>query len=122
MSMAVNKVLCVDDDPIQLAAIEKIVSETGYQTVTATNGKEAIRAAKSQKPDIIFMDIVMPEMDGFAACRELVNDHATKGIPVIFVSSKNQKADKMWANMQGAKGYVTKPYSKDQIVEQIQSF
>ena len=68
------------------------------------------------------MDIVMPTMDGFATCRALAGDEDTKDIPVIFVTSKNQKADRLWAQMQGAKGFVTKPYSPDEIIDQLKAF
>lgn len=120
--MAIRAVLCVDDDPGMLGEISKIVSATGCQTFTAANGKEAISLAKKHKPELIFMDIVMPEMDGFAACRGMSEDPETKSIPVVFVSSKNQKADQMWASMQGAKGYITKPYEKNEIVDMLRSF
>ena len=64
----------------------------------------------------------MPAMDGFATCRALGSDGETKNIPVIFVTSKNQKADRLWAQMQGAKGYITKPYSADEIIDQLKAF
>ena len=64
----------------------------------------------------------MPTMDGFATCRALSNDEGTKSIPVIFVTSKSQKADRLWAQMQGAKGYITKPYSADEIIDQLKAF
>ena len=59
------------------------------------------------------------EMDGFATCRELSSDASTKDIPVVFVTSKDQKADRMWAEMQGAKAYITKPYQPDEIIDQL---
>jgi twitching motility two-component system response regulator PilH len=68
------------------------------------------------------MDIVMDRMDGYQACRELNQSTKTKDIPVVFVTSKNQKADRMWAEMQGGKALVSKPYTADQILEQISRF
>lgn len=120
--MAINKILVVDDSLADLKNITDIISEAGFIVVTATNGNEAIQKAKSEKPSLIFMDIIMPNMDGFAACRALANDVETKNIPVIFVTSKNQKADRLWAQMQGGKGYVTKPYSADEIIDQLKAF
>ncbi|MCK7582300.1 MAG: response regulator [Chromatiales bacterium] len=70
--------------------------------MSANNGREAVEKAKTEKPDIVFLDIIMPAMDGFATCRALANDGETKNIPVIFVTSKNQKADRLWAQMPGA--------------------
>lgn len=120
--MAVRKVLVVDDSPADLANIKDIVAEAGCIVITATNGKEAIEKAKSERPDIIFMDIIMPDMDGYAACRSLNAEATTKAIPVVFVTSKNQKADRLWAQMQGGKAFVTKPYSPDAIIDQLKAF
>lgn len=118
----INKILVVDDSPADLKNITNILSEAGFVVVSASDGKEAIQKAKAEKPSIIFMDIIMPSMDGFATCRALAADEETKAIPVIFVTSKNQKADRLWAQMQGAKGYVTKPYSADEIIDQLKAF
>lgn len=71
---------------------------------------------------MIFMDIIMPDMDGYEATRKLNNDPVTRDIPIVFVSSKSQKADKLWAQMQGGKGYVTKPYTADKILNELKSF
>lgn len=120
--MAIRKVLCVDDAKADLLNLEKIVSGAGHITLLATTGREAVQKAKSDKPDLIFLDVNMPEMDGFAATRELKKDAETKSIPIILVTSKNQKADKLWAQMQGASGYVTKPYTPEQILEQLEKF
>lgn len=120
--MAVSKVLCVDDASADLINLEKIVASTGLIVLTANSGKVALAMAKHDKPDLIFLDISMPDMDGFAVMRELKRDADLKDIPVVLITSKSQKADKMWAKMQGAKGYVTKPYTAAQIIEQISSF
>jgi twitching motility two-component system response regulator PilH len=117
--MSIKKVLVCDDSNTDRANLERIVSGTGCVVVTASNGKEAVQKAKSEKPDLIFLDIVMPEMDGYATCRALQNDAETKNIPVIFVTSKSQKADRVWAQMQGGKDLVAKPYSDADIVEQL---
>jgi twitching motility two-component system response regulator PilH len=113
------KILVVDDAATDRMNLEKILSEAGHLITTAQSGKEAIEKAKSDKPVLIFMDVNMAEMDGFAATRALQADAATKGIPIVFVTSKDQKADKMWGQMLGAKAYVTKPYTKEQILEQV---
>lgn len=120
--MAINKVMVVDDSPSELSTIKQIVSDAGCMVISATNGKEAVEKAKSEKPDIIFMDIIMPDMDGYEATRHLSNDKETKDIPIIFISSKSQKADKLWGQMQGGKAYITKPYTSDQIIDQLKAF
>ena len=119
--MTASKVLVVDDSPTDLANIRSIVSDAGCTVVTATSGVEAIAKAKSEKPDVIFLDIIMPDMDGFEACRKLTNDVDTKQIPVVFVTSKGQKADRVWAKMQGGKDLVAKPFKPEEIVAQLES-
>jgi twitching motility two-component system response regulator PilH len=120
-STVVKKALVVDDSPADLANIKSILADAGCAVVTASNGKEALEKAKTEKPAIIFLDIVMPDMDGYEACRLLAEDPATKGIPIVFVTSKGQKADKVWGQMQGAKGHIVKPVSPDQIVDQLKA-
>ena len=117
--MSVHKVLVCDDSATDLIKIKNIVEAAGCLTITASNGTEAVARARSEHPDMIFLDILMPEMDGFETCRKLRDDPATKDIPVIFVSSKNQKADRVWAQMQGAKELISKPYDAEQIVAQL---
>ncbi|MFZ6722200.1 response regulator [Undibacterium sp. Ji49W] len=114
-----KKALVVDDSMAELANIKTILSDAGYLVVTASSGKETLEKAKAEKPSIIFLDIVMPEMDGYEACRSLSQDPSTKDIPIVFVSSKSQKADRIWGQLQGAKGYVAKPYTADQIIDQL---
>jgi twitching motility two-component system response regulator PilH len=117
--VAIQKVLIVDDARPDLMNLEKIVSGAGYTTITATNGQQAVELSKAQLPDVILMDVNMDQMDGFAATRAIGGDAATKAIPVVLVTSKNQKADRVWAQMLGVKGYVTKPYTPDQILKAI---
>ncbi|MCB1742426.1 MAG: response regulator [Gammaproteobacteria bacterium] len=120
--MPVNKVLVVDDSPTDLANIRTIVTDAGCTVVTASNGTEALAAAKRERPDIIFLDILMPDMDGYQACRRLTSDGETKHIPVVFVTSKGQKADRIWAQMQGGRDLVAKPYQPEQILDQLNAF
>lgn len=120
--MAINKVLIVDDSSTDRSNLSNIVDAAGCTVLTASNGREAVEMAKQEKPDIIFMDIVMDEMDGYEATRTLSNDVSTKSIPVIFVSSKRQKADRVWAKMQGGKDLVSKPFSAQQIMDQIKAY
>ncbi|NOQ35992.1 MAG: response regulator [Methylococcaceae bacterium] len=120
--MAIKKILVVDDTPLYLNQIRQILSDAGYEVISASSGTEALEQAKKELPDLIFMDIVMPEMDGFAACRAMTKNCETKDIPIAFVSSKDQEADRVWAELQGAKAYITKPYTADQILEQVEMF
>ena len=115
----VRTVLVVEDNQIDRTRLVKVLSDAGYEVSTAENGLQAIDQVKRNKPEAILMDINMPEMDGFAATRALRGDKDTKHIPVILVTAKDQKADKAWGQMLGAKGYVTKPFTVEQLLEQI---
>ncbi len=117
--MAIRKVLCVDDNATDLKNLEQVVSGAGYTVITAKSGKEAIEKAKSEHPDAVLLDVIMPEMNGFQACRAITTDPSTRNIPVILVSSKGEKTDKVWGEEQGARGYVTKPYTADQLLGQL---
>ena len=117
--MSMKKILVVDDSNADRTNLERIVSGQGCVVSTAANGREALAAAKVAKPDLIFLDIVMPEMDGYETCRPLKADPDTKDIPVIFVTSKNAKSDKVWAQMQGGQDLVAKPYDDAQIAAHI---
>ena len=117
--MPINKVLIVDDSQTELTSLKSIISATGCIVLSASNGKDAVTLANKEQPDIIFMDIIMPEMDGYEATRRLNNDPKTKDIPIVFVSSKSQKADMLWGQMQGGKGYIVKPYKSEQIIEKL---
>ena len=114
-----KKVLVVDDSIADLANIKGVLSDAGCLVITAMDGNEAITKAKAEQPTIIFLDVVMPGMDGYETCRLLSQDPATKSIPVVFVTSKGQKADKVWGELQGAKGHLAKPYTADQVIDQL---
>jgi twitching motility two-component system response regulator PilH len=119
-TMPVSKVLVVDDSPVDLEHLKSIVAGAGYQVITASNGREAQERARSDRPDAILMDVVMDGMDGFEACRNITNDQSTAHIPVFFVTSKNQKADRVWGELQGGRGMITKPYTAEEILRAIQ--
>ena len=114
-----RRVLIVDDALADRSNLERIVSGAGHIALLAESGAQAVERAKRDKPDLILMDVNMPDMDGFAATRKIKADADTKHIPVVFVTGKNQKADMAWGQMLGAKGYVTKPYSPEQILAQL---
>jgi twitching motility two-component system response regulator PilH len=113
--MSVKKVLVCDDSSPDRTNLERIVADQGCAVVSASNGREALQKAKAERPDLIFLDIIMPEMDGYETCRLLAADPDTKGIPVIFVTSKGARADRVWAQMQGGKGFVAKPFHQTEI-------
>lgn len=120
--MAITMVMVVDDSAADLENLKKIVSNAGYPVITATSGNEALLKAKQYKPDLIFLDVVMQDTDGFQVCRSMTKDSEIKHIPVVFVTSKNQKADRVWAELQGGKGLIGKPYTQEQIISQLEAF
>jgi twitching motility two-component system response regulator PilH len=117
--MALQKILICDDSQTDLMSLKNALQSANCIIISVDNADDAVKKAKSEKPDVIFLDIVMPGMDGYAACRTLRNDPETKDIPVIFVSSKHQKADRVWAQMQGARDLIAKPFEPGQITEKL---
>ncbi|PID76446.1 MAG: two-component system response regulator [Deltaproteobacteria bacterium] len=116
-----SKILVVDDSQADRTNLENILKKAGYSTAAVEDGAKAVEAAKSNRPDLIMMDVNMPGMDGFAATRELKNNPDTKELPVVLVTSKDQKADKAWGKMLGAKGYITKPYTESDVLDVVKS-
>jgi twitching motility two-component system response regulator PilH len=113
------RVLIVDDSPSQLLGLQRIVEKLGHQVVTAEDGAAGVEAARRELPDLILMDVVMPNLNGFQATRQISKDPATSHIPVILVTTKDQETDKVWGMRQGAKAYVTKPVNEAQLVTTI---
>lgn len=113
------RVLIVDDSPTDTHVLKLMLIKEGYDIATAKNGEEGIRVAKTQKPDLILMDVVMPGMNGFQATRELSHDEETKNIPIIIITTKDQQTDRVWATRQGAKDYLIKPVIEDEFVRSV---
>ncbi|KAB7766224.1 twitching motility response regulator PilH [Xanthomonas maliensis] len=111
------RILIVDDSPSQLLGIQRIVEKLGHETITATDGAAGVEAAKSALPDLVLMDVVMPNLNGFQATRTLKREPSTQHIPVILVTTKDQDTDRMWGMRQGARAYITKPFSEDELLE-----
>jgi twitching motility two-component system response regulator PilH len=117
--MPVRKILVVDDSATNRHALTEMLARHGYKCSVAGSGKEAIEKAKAEKPDMILMDVVMPDMDGFQATRAITRDEATKHIPVIMCTSKNLETDRIWGVRQGARDYVLKPVDEKDLLKKI---
>ena len=113
------KVLIVDDSPTQLQGLKLIVERLGHTVVTADDGARGVEVAKREIPDLVLMDVVMPNLNGFQATRQISKDPKTSHIPVILVTTKDQETDKVWGMRQGAKAYVTKPIAEAQLIQTI---
>ncbi|OFZ88824.1 MAG: two-component system response regulator [Betaproteobacteria bacterium RBG_16_64_18] len=117
--MPVKKILIVDDSPTDRQFLLEVLSKAGYQCVTAENGDEAIAKSKTEQPDLILMDVVMPGTSGYQATRAITRDAATKHIPVIMCTSKSQETDKIWGMRQGAREYLMKPIDAKALLAKI---
>ena len=106
-------------DHIELG-IQRIVEKLGHESITAEDGAAGVEVAKRELPDMVLMDVVMPNLNGFQATRTLSREATTKHIPVILVTTKDQDTDRMWGLRQGAKAYLTKPFSEDELAEVIE--
>ncbi|MEO5566337.1 MAG: twitching motility response regulator PilH [Luteimonas sp.] len=113
------RILIVDDSPSQLLGIRRIVEKLGHEALTAEDGAAGVETAKRELPDLILMDVVMPNLNGFQATRSISREPSTSHIPVILVTTKDQETDRMWGMRQGARGYLTKPFSEDELSEVI---
>jgi twitching motility two-component system response regulator PilH len=111
----------VDDSPTERFFLSDLLSQKGYQVITAENGEAGIEKAKAERPDLVIMDVVMPGLNGYQATRTLTRDEATKNIPVIVCTSKGQETDKIWGLRQGAMDYLVKPIDPEVLLQKIAS-
>lgn len=113
------KVLIVDDSPTVVAVFSKFLTEHGHECITARDGATGFAQAKQHRPDVILLDVVMGEHNGFHACRRLKRDEKTKDIPIVLVSGKTTEADEFWGRRLGAAEYLRKPVSPDVLLATI---
>ena len=117
--MTIKKILVVDDSPTERHVLKALLTSHDYEVITAESGEEGIAKAKSELPDLILMDVVMPGLNGFQATRTLTRDPATKNIPVIVCTTKGQETDKIWGLRQGAQDYLVKPVNGPELLAKI---
>ena len=113
-------ILIVDDNPVNLDLLSGMLLDRGYRVRVATNGRRAISAARSAVPDLVMLDINMPEMDGYEVCRQLKGDETTVGVPIIFISALDNAIDKVKAFQTGGADYVTKPFQFEEVLARIE--
>ncbi len=109
------RVLIVDDSPSQLVGLKRMVEKLGHQSMTAEDGAAGVEAARRDKPDLILMDVVMPNLNGFQATRTISKDPDTAHIPIILVTTKDQTTDRVWGLRQGARAYLNKPINEAEL-------
>jgi len=113
-----KKILIADDETGIRLTVGRILDKD-YIVLEAANGEEAVEIAKGQKPDLILMDLIMPKMDGYAACSQIKADEATKGIPVVILTAVGHEFNKKFATEMGAEGYITKPFNIQDLLDVI---
>lgn len=116
-----GNILAVDDTPASLRLLTGILKEEGYEVRSAISGELALHAAAASPPDLVLLDIRMPDMDGYEVCRRLKADPATCDVPVIFVSAASEMSEKLQGFELGAVDYVTKPYQRDELLARVRT-
>ena len=112
-----KRILVVDDDKKVLKQLEAELKQKGFEVVTALNGKQALKEVEKKAPDIITLDVMMPEMDGYETCFHLKENESTRGIPVIMVTSRGKMKARLASLSFGADFYIAKPFEIDDLLE-----
>jgi DNA-binding response OmpR family regulator len=115
------KILIVDDEPLNVDYLEQELEDSGYQTVSATNGKEALEKVAAEAPDLILLDVMMPGMDGFTVCRILKEKEETQLIPVVIMTALGAREDRIRGIEAGADDFLTKPVNRRELLARIQT-
>ncbi len=116
------KIVIVDDIPENLRLLVNMLTEEGYRMWPAPNGARALATIEKNRPDLILLDILMPEMDGYEVCRRLKADERTRDIPVIFLSALNEVGNQVKGFELGAIDYITKPFQAEEVLDIVELF
>jgi CheY-like chemotaxis protein len=119
--LCVNKILIADDEPSVRLLVKRLLIKN-YIVLEASNGEEAVNIARTEQPDLILMDILMPKIDGYTACYMIKTDEATKDIPVIMLTAVAHKLNKQLSQAMDADGYMTKPFSFEDLIDTVNQF
>lgn len=118
--MAAKLIMIVEDSQTDMRIAESICLDNGYKTIAVTEGDKVLSTALEKKPDLILLDVILPNKNGFQVCRQLKATPETKEINIVIVSSKDQASDKFWGKKQGADDYITKPYTEGELLAAIE--
>lgn len=116
-----TRVLIIDDSATVVAVLAKMLRQNGYNTLEALSAEAGLEMARNQPPDLVFLDIVLPGMDGFAALRALRHDAGTKSVPVIMISGNIQATEQFYAQRIGADDFMKKPFTRSEVFARIES-
>ncbi|HOY68899.1 MAG TPA: response regulator [Candidatus Ozemobacteraceae bacterium] len=114
-------ILVADDEPHILRVVKDKLANAGFTVVTATNGEEALEAARREKPVLILLDVMMPKMNGFDVCRSLRAENGFAGVPILLLTARGQEVDRQMGLEAGASEYITKPFSPRELLATVQS-
>ena len=114
--------MVIDDSKTIRRTAETLLSKAGYQVMAATDGFEALSMVTDHRPDLIFVDIMMPRLDGYQTCALIKNNKAYRDIPVIMLSSKDGLFDRAKGKLVGSEQYLTKPFTKDELLDVIHKY
>jgi two-component system alkaline phosphatase synthesis response regulator PhoP len=117
--MSKGKILVVDDEIYIVHILDFSLGMEGYEVITALDGEQALERMKSERPDLVVLDIMMPKLDGYEVCKSIKSNPATKQTPVILLSAKGRNVDQKLGFDVGADDYITKPFSPRKLVERI---
>lgn len=117
-----KKILVVDDSKTILYKASRVLESAGYEVVTAEDGFEAISKVMDFQPDLMFVDIMMPKIDGYQTCSLVKNNRQYRGTPVVMVSSKDGLFDRARGSIVGAEGHINKPFSEADLLGAVQKF
>ena len=114
-------ILAIDDTPANLRLLVGILTQQGYKVLAVPSGKLALLGIRQSLPDLILLDIMMPQMDGYEVCTHLKSDEVTRDIPVIFISAKDDVLDKVKAFAVGGVDYITKPFQVEEVLARVET-
>ena len=116
---SLSTILVADDEPINRSLIQRRLERAGYRVLTAENGGEAVEKTLASLPDLVILDVMMPVMDGLEACRRIKDDEATRDIPVIFLSARDETEVKVNGLSLGANDYISKPFKAEELLARV---
>ncbi len=120
--MSLKKILIVEDSMAEIRLMQAVLEQAGYWSVAINDPTRVEQTIEMERPGLILLDVVMPQRNGFQVCRDLKGSADFNGIPIVLVTSKDGDSDKYWGQMQGADGYVVKPFTKEQLLTAVQKF
>ncbi len=117
-----KRILIVDDERDIVETIQFMLESEGFECLLAYDGEDALLKARTENPDLILLDIMLPKINGYQVCRLLKSDEEYKHLPIIMLTAKVQESDKFWGKESGADDYVTKPFEMEKLIQKIQGY